>query len=234
MAGAARYVKSLPEFRQFPTQRFVDFALIQPQTYISLGPPVAKVLPNGAKLWRVEESEADELRGEPLSIRYPHIEKRLAAHPFLKRMSRHHVELLALCTTPTHFDTGQVIFFKGDPANGFYLVETGSVILEAKTTEGESVVIDTVSAGEPLGWSWLFPPYLWRFDARAIEPCTALCLSGILLRQHREDDPTLSHELFKRVSEVAVRRLQGVRDKLISRSAGSLKVLRGLETHLAV
>ena len=118
---------------------------------------------------------------------------------------------------PTEFDAGQIIFLEGDPANGFYLIETGTVVLEGKTSDGQSVVIDTVSAGEPLGWSWLISPYLWHFDARATETCTAICLSGIMLRQHRDDDLTLSHELFKRTTEVIVRRLQAARGKLISR-----------------
>jgi hypothetical protein len=37
-----------------------------------------------------------------------------------------------------------------------------------------------------------------------------------MLRQHRDEDLTLSHELFKRMSEVVVRRLQAARDKLIA------------------
>jgi CRP-like cAMP-binding protein len=132
-------------------------------------------------------------------------------------MSRHHLELLALCATPTEFDKAQIIFREGDPANGFYLLETGSVVLEGKTRAGQPVVIDTVSAGEPLGWSWLFPPYIWEFDARATKACKAICLSGIMLRQHRDEDLTLSHELHKRVSEVMVRRLQAARNKLIGK-----------------
>ena len=216
MAAALDHLKSEEEFRRFPAQRFVNFDLIRP-SYISICPPPTKVFRNGAKIWRLAQSEADKLRGEPLSIRYPDIERRLAAHPFLKGMSRHHLELLALCAMPTEFDAGQIIFLEGDPANGFYLIETGTVVLEGKTSDGESVVIDTVSAGEPLGWSWLFPPYLWHFDARATEACTAVCLSGIMLRQHRDEDLSLSHELFKRTTEVIVRRLQAARGKLISR-----------------
>jgi CRP/FNR family transcriptional regulator, cyclic AMP receptor protein len=214
MAAAREYLKSQPEFRPFAAQRFVNFELVRP-THISIQPPPTKVLPNGVKVWRLAESEADKLRGEPRSIRYPDIEERLAAHPFLKEMSPHHLEVLALCAMPTEFDAGQIIFREGEPANGFYLIETGTVVLEGKTSAGKSVVIDTVSAGEPLGWSWLFPPFLWSFDARAIEPCAAICFSGILLRQHRDDDLTLSHELHKRVSEVMVRRLQAARNKLI-------------------
>ncbi len=146
----------------------------------------------------------------------PEIEQRLAAHPFLKGMSPHHIELLALSAMPTEFDAGQVIFRAGEAANGFYLIETGTVIIEGRSSDEKPAVIDTVSAGEPLGWSWLFSPYLWQFDARANESCTAICISGIMLRQHRDEDLTLSHELFKRMSEVMVRRLQATRSKLIS------------------
>ena len=215
MAAALEYLKAESEFRRFPAQRFVNFDRIQP-TYISIRPPPTKLLRDGSKIWRVAESDADKLRGEPHSVRYPGLEQRLAAHPFLKGMSPHHFELLALCAMPTEFDAGQVILREGEPASGFYLIETGTVVLEAKADDGKTVVIDTVSAGEPLGWSWLFPPYLWSFDARATEPCTALCFSGLLLRQHRDDDLTLSHELHKRASEVMVRRLQATRKKLVA------------------
>ena len=181
MAAAVEYLKGETEFRSYPAQRFVNFDLIR-STHISVRPPANKVLSDGSKIWRLTESEADKLRGEPHSVRYPDIEKRLAAHPFLKGMSRHHIELLALCAMPTEFDAGQMVLREGEPASGFYLIETGKVALETTADDGKTVVIDTVGAGEPLGWSWLFPPYLWSFDARATEPCTAICFSGLLLR----------------------------------------------------
>jgi CRP/FNR family transcriptional regulator, cyclic AMP receptor protein len=215
MTAARHYLRSQPEFWPFPAHRFVNFDLIR-STHISVRPPPTTVLPDGSKVWRVAEDEADKLRGEPHSVRYPDLENRLAAHPFLKGMTRHHLELLALCATPTDFDPGQIILREGDPAAGFYLIESGTVNLEGKRDDGKTVVVDTVSAGEPLGWSWLFPPYLWSFDARAAEHCTAICLSGLLLRQHRDDDLTFSHELHKRISEVMVRRLDAARQKLVA------------------
>jgi CRP/FNR family transcriptional regulator, cyclic AMP receptor protein len=218
MKAALRYLKSQREFRQFPARRFVNFDFIRPPGYISIRPAPDRVLRDGTMVWRVAESDADMMRGEPLSVRYPDIEKRLAAHPFLKGLTRHHIELLALCAVPTQLEPGHTIFLEGEPANGFYLIETGKVVLEGKTKDVTQLVIDTVSAGEPLGWSWLFPPYLWHYTARAIEQCRAICLSGTLLRQHRDDDPTLSHELFRRASEVMVRRLQRARERLISRT----------------
>ena len=82
--AARDYLKSEREFRKFPVQRFVDFNLTGTPTYISIRPPPTKVLPNDSKVWRLAENESDKLRGEPLSSRYPEIERRLAAHPFLK------------------------------------------------------------------------------------------------------------------------------------------------------
>jgi hypothetical protein len=158
MAAALEYLKSEPEFRPFPAQRFVNFDVVHP-THISVRPPPTKVLPDGSKVWRLAEGEADKLRGEPHSVRFSDLEQRLAAHPFLKGMTRHHLELLALCATPTEFDAGQIILREGESAAGFYLIESGTVVLEGKRDDGETVVVDTVSAGEPLGWSWLFPPY---------------------------------------------------------------------------
>jgi CRP-like cAMP-binding protein len=146
---------------------------------------------------------------------FENIKDRLAAHPFLKGLGMDHIRVLAQSALPTRFEKGEIIFKAGEPANGFYLIETGSVALEGSIDEHGPITTDVVSAGEPLGWSWLFPPYLWHFDARATEPTTAICLSGILLRQHRDEDPALSHELFRRTCEVMVRRLQAVRRKLL-------------------
>jgi CRP/FNR family transcriptional regulator, cyclic AMP receptor protein len=144
------------------------------------------------------------------------MEERLAAHPFLKGIGMDHIKVLAQSAVLTHFEKDQVIFEAGEPANGFYLIETGTVALEGSVYDHGPITTDVISAGEPLGWSWLFPPHLWHFDARATEPTTAVCFSGILLRQHRDEDPALSHELFRRACEVMVRRLQAARSKLLA------------------
>ncbi len=55
----------------------------------------------------------------------------------------------------------------------------------------------------------------WQYDARATQPTTALFFDAAVLRQHRGDDETFGHELFKRMSEVMVKRLQAARGKLV-------------------
>jgi len=90
--------------------------------------------------------------------------------------------------------------------------------LKSHNTEG-TLDIQTVGPGDVLGWSWLFWPYTWRFDARALEPVKAIFFYGTRLREHCEEDPLFGYELMKRVAQVAIERLQIVRQLLLHRPA---------------
>ncbi len=142
------------------------------------------------------------------------LRQRVAVHPFLAGLSGHHMELLAECAELKEFGANEVIFRAGDPARGFYLVETGSVAVEAESGDRPPVSIDFVKAGEPLGWSWMYEPFVCEYGGRATEPTTALFIDALRLTQHRGADLTLGHELFKRMSQVMVRRLNAARAKI--------------------
>jgi CRP/FNR family transcriptional regulator, cyclic AMP receptor protein len=143
------------------------------------------------------------------------LEADVAAHPFLIGMSEHHIRLLADCAMRTSFEEEQVIFSEGDPANRFYLIERGCVVLESSAGGAKPVVIDEIGDGDLLGWSWLFPPYVWHFAARAAEPTEAIFFYGTVLREYCDKDQSLGFELFKRMSEVMTRRLQSARARLL-------------------
>ena len=102
------------------------------------------------------------------------LEVQIAEHPFLRGMAEPHLKQLAGCAMPSRFAPGTFLFREGDPANRFYLIQTGFVSLEQDGREVERVRIGTLGPGDCLGWSWLFPPYYWHFDAQAIERLSAL------------------------------------------------------------
>ena len=140
---------------------------------------------------------------------------RVALHPFLAGMNRTELALLTDCAMPVHFKKGQTIFREAEMANRFYLIESGKVVLESSDGLGKPVVIETVSAGDLLGWSWMFPPYVWRFTARAGEPTAAIFFYGTILREYCERDHSLGFELFKRMAPVMIKRMQNAREKLV-------------------
>jgi len=57
----------------------------------------------------------------------------------------------------------------------------------------------------------VFPPYVWHFDARALEPTKVIFFNGMFLREYCERDHTLGYELFKRITKVMMLRLQRAR-----------------------
>lgn len=91
-----------------------------------------------------------ETQNEPLATR-------VTFHPFLAGMNRTHLTLLTDCAVARHFNTDQTILREREFATGFYLIETGKVALESEAGFGESIVIQTIGAGDLLGWSWMFP-----------------------------------------------------------------------------
>jgi CRP/FNR family transcriptional regulator, cyclic AMP receptor protein len=151
------------------------------------------------------------------------LEMRVELHPFLVGLRPHHIRLLADCAMAKRFGAGEYLFRQGDFANRFYLIEEGLVVLEALDSAGTRVVIEEVGAGKLVGWSWLFPPYIWHFDARAAAPTSALFFYGTILREYCAKDPSLGFELFKRMSQVMVERLQSARARLLSCHSTQIK-----------
>jgi CRP-like cAMP-binding protein len=148
------------------------------------------------------------------------LEQAVAAHPFLMGMNEHHIRLLADGAMRMSIEPGKVIFHEGETANRFYLIENGKVVLESPSEGNELVTIDVIGAGDLLGWSWLFPPYEWHFSARAVEPTNAIFFYGTVLREYCDADPSLGFELFKRMGEVMVKRLQSARTRLLKVAGG--------------
>lgn len=143
----------------------------------------------------------------------------IAAQPFFLGMNPEHLRILADNAMQTWFESGEVIFGEGDLANRFYIIIEGKVALESTIKHGGAVVLQTVGKTELLGWSWLFAPYFWRLHARAIEPTEAVFFYGTHLREQCEADHDLGYELFKRISEVMMKRLQLARGRFLDHLA---------------
>jgi CRP/FNR family cyclic AMP-dependent transcriptional regulator len=123
-------------------------------------------------------------------------------------------EQLVGCTKTVGFEAGETLFREGEPADVFYILRRGRVALELYVPARGPLTIETVESGEVVGWSWLFPPFTWHFDARAVAPVRAIEVNGACLRDKCDDDPLLGYELMKRFSGVLVDRLNATRLQL--------------------
>ena len=143
------------------------------------------------------------------------LEPILAEHPFLKDLKQEHLELLVGCASNVRFEAGAFVFRQGQEANHFYILRDGKVAVELFAPQRGAVAIDTYGEGDVLGWSWLIPPYHWRFDARAIEPTRAIALDARCMRTKCENDHELGYELMKRFARIIEQRLDATRLQLL-------------------
>ena len=139
----------------------------------------------------------------------------LPEHPFFAGLDPAALELAAGCAVNVHFRPGEFLFHEGDPADTFYVVRHGSVALETFVPARGPVLIETIDAGEVIGWSWLFPPYRWHLDARALTAVRATGFDGTCLRQKCDADPVLGYDLMGRFAQVLIERLQWTRLRLL-------------------
>jgi CRP/FNR family cyclic AMP-dependent transcriptional regulator len=143
------------------------------------------------------------------------LEPILSAHPFFRDLAPAYLSMLVGCASNVRFHAGEFLFRTGEEAERFFLIRAGQVALEISAPPQPPLTIQTLGAGEILGFSWLIPPYYWMFDARAIETTRAIALDGTCLRTKCEEDHSLGYELFKRFAHVMQERLQQTRLQLL-------------------
>lgn len=134
-------------------------------------------------------------------------------HSLLDELEPDHLAELLKGAREVEFTPGEIIFRQGEPANRFYLIQSGKVAVES-SERGRVVPIETLGAGDVLGWSWLFPSFAWHFQARALETTRAIACDGAHLLVRSEEDHDFGYELMKRVAQVLIRRLQATRKQL--------------------
>jgi CRP/FNR family transcriptional regulator, cyclic AMP receptor protein len=143
------------------------------------------------------------------------IETVLRDVPLFAGLGSDELETVAGCGSNVRFRLDETLFRDRDEANTFYVIRQGSVALEMFVPTRGAVTIETLEAGDVLGWSWLFPPYRWHFDARALSLVRATTFDGACLRAKCEADPKLGYDLMSRFAQVAIQRLQWTRLRLL-------------------
>jgi CRP-like cAMP-binding protein len=143
------------------------------------------------------------------------LERFVREHPFFAGLEEGFLGLVCGCARNVVFQAGDYLFHEGAPADQFYLLRHGRVGLEITVPGRSAVTFQTLVAGEIVGVSWLFPPYRWTYDARALELTRAIALDAACLRGKCEQDHELGYDLMKRFVPVVVERLHATRMQIL-------------------
>ena len=143
------------------------------------------------------------------------LERVIAEHPFFAGLDGGFTNLMVSCASNVRFTAGTYILKEGDAANTFYLIREGKVAVEILAPQHKPIIISTLSTGEILGWSWLLPPFQWKFHARAVDEIRAIALDGKCLRTKCEENHDLGYEVLKRFAQIMEQRLEATRLQLL-------------------
>ena len=136
-------------------------------------------------------------------------------HRFFTRLSPAMRQRLAQCAEHVEFPADHPVLIEGEPANSMYAILKGRVAVGVRSPQRGLQVIDTLQRGDILGWSWLFEPYLWTFDAVTVKPVRAIEIHVDCIRPYLAEDPLAANELLREVAAVMAERLASARLRLI-------------------
>jgi CRP/FNR family cyclic AMP-dependent transcriptional regulator len=143
------------------------------------------------------------------------LKARLAGHRFLRGLTQAQLAALADCARPWKAQAGAYLFREGNVADACYLLERGRTAIEINAPKRGAVPVQTIAAGDIVGWSWLIPPFVWQFDARALDAVEGIALDAPALRQKLAGDHELGFQLLQRLVGVVGSRLAATRFQLL-------------------
>ena len=143
------------------------------------------------------------------------IDDLLASHPLLGTLTDEDRNVLSQHATLLTPAAGHYLLVAGNDADAFYLIESGGIMIEQATADGETLNIEQLRHNQLVGWSWLTLPNTWQFDALVTEPSHIWRFDAKAVKTHCEQDPRFGFELILRLTHTIVERLQNTRIRLI-------------------
>ena len=137
----------------------------------------------------------------------------LRKHPFVEALEPAHLARLAALARSVRFERDHVIFHEGDECSEFYMIVSGLIALEIEEP-GHTLRVQTLAAGDELGWSALLMGSGKHFQARALERVEAIAFDGPKVLAACADDAAFGFAFMYRLLGVVAGRLQATRLQL--------------------
>ena len=131
----------------------------------------------------------------------------LREHAFTQGLSEPQIETLARIAKPVTFDENELILVDGERSRSFYLLSSGSVVVELRTPQ-YVIAVQALGPGKVFGWSALLDDHDTLFQVRAREQTSALQIDGAALKAECMSNTVLGVEFFRRILSVVAGRVK--------------------------
>jgi CRP-like cAMP-binding protein len=130
-------------------------------------------------------------------------------------LSPEHRQQLMRIAREVSFPQGTRLFAEGRHADRFWTIRTGTVDLDIRVPGRPPAVIESLGHDELVGWSWMFPPYVWHLGAEAATPVRAYEFDAAAVRTMCQADQALGVSVAEWVGGIVAHRLHTTRTRLL-------------------
>ncbi|HDN05089.1 MAG TPA: Crp/Fnr family transcriptional regulator [Chloroflexi bacterium] len=140
----------------------------------------------------------------------------LTRFALIEDFSDDQIEVLKPIIEDIRFDTDQVIFNQGDPADYLYFVLDGRVSIRFKPEDGPVLMVSEVDRGEVFGWSSALGSHRYTSSAICSECGLFIRLEGEDLKNLCQEHPETGILILNRLAGVIARRLRGTHEQVLA------------------
>jgi CRP-like cAMP-binding protein len=124
----------------------------------------------------------------------------LANLPLFKQMDPEEIERIAQNTRELHVSRGEIVFQRGDPSHGFYVVVHGQLKLAFSSPQGVEKVVHLVGPGKTFGEAVMFMGMPYPVYAQALSDSLLLHISKNAVNDGIERDPVFCRKMLAGLS----------------------------------
>ena len=105
------------------------------------------------------------------------------------------------------FDRDEILFRENDPAERFYMMRSGNVLLEQTISDKVTAYIGSIKPGYSFGWSAMIEDGLYTVNAICVEPSEIYSFKRDKIQKLFEQDPEMGLRMYKRLLVIIKKRL---------------------------
>ena len=159
------------------------------------------------------------------------LQEAIASAPMFDGLDRTQVESLATRSRPISLPAGQVLFRRGTPSTGFYVVRDGRMQLSVSNSEGVVKVLEIVSPGGAFGHAVMFLREPYPVDATALVDTRLVFVPASAVDDVLDGDPamarlmlaSMARRLQAKVQDIAMLSLQSASQRIIAYILGAMR-----------
>lgn len=156
----------------------------------------------------------------------------ISSAPMFDGLDRRHAEALAAASRAIFVPSGQVLFRRGTPSTGFYVVSDGGMQLSVSNSEGVVRVLEIISPGGAFGHGVMFVGEPYPVDATALADTHLVFVPATAVDAILEEDPamarlmlsSISKRLQGKIQEIAMLSLQSATQRIVAYVLGAVPI----------